>query len=174
MNKAVFIDRDGTIVEDIGYVHKIADFKLVVNAVEGLKLLKKYKLFIVTNQAGIGRGFYKIEDFFNYNGRLLKELQKNGIKIGKTYYCPHKPEDNCECRKPKTRLLKDAEKEFDIDLKKSFIVGDKKIDIELGKNAGCRTILVLTGNGMKEKEGVKADFVAKDLIEAAKWILRNS
>ena len=101
--KAVFVDRDGVITEDIGYVHKIEDFKLVPNAIEGLKLLKDYKLFIITNQSGIGRCYYKIEDFLNYNKRVLKELQKHIIKIEKTYYCPHKPEDNCECRKPKIK-----------------------------------------------------------------------
>ena len=96
------------------------------------------------------------------------------IKIEKIYVCPHKPEDNCECRKPKTKLIKDAEKEFNIDLSKSFMVGDKKIDVEMGKNAGVKTILVLTGNGMKEKENSNADYVAKDLVDAAKWVLSNN
>src|SRR3989338_5899806 len=134
MSKAVFLDRDGVITEDIGYVHKVEDFKLIKNAAEGLRSLKDYKLFIVTNQSGIGRGYYKLEDFMDYNNRVVEELKKNKIKIEKTYYCPHKPDDNCECRKPKTKLIKDAEKEFNIDLKKSFVVGDKKIDVEMGKN----------------------------------------
>ena len=174
MTKAVFIDRDGVITEDIGYVHKVEDFKLVGNAIKGLKLLKKYTLLIVTNQSGIGRGYYTLQDFFDYNNRILKELKKHKIKIKKTYYCPHKPEDNCECRKPKTRFLNDAEKEFGIDLKKSFVIGDRKSDIELGENGGCRTILVLTGNGVETKDEIKADFVAEDLLEAAKWILKNN
>ena len=173
MTKAVFIDRDGVITEDIGYAHKIEDFKLMRNAIEGLKLLKNFKLFIVTNQAGIGRGFYKFEDFSNYNNRVLKELEKHGIKIEKTYYCPHKPEDNCECRKPKVKLVKDAEKEFKLNLKKSFVIGDRKSDIELGKNAGCNTILVLTGNGVNAKNDVAPNYIAKDLLDAAKWILKN-
>ena len=173
MTTAVFLDRDDIIVEDPGYVHKLEDFKLIQNAIEGLKLLKNYKLFIITNQSGIGRGIYKLQDFSKFNNHLIRELKKNNIKIRKTYYCPHKPEDNCKCRKPKTKLLKDAAKEFNIDLKKSFAIGDKKLDVKMGKNAGCKTILVLTGNGIKEKENSKADYVAKDLLEAAKWILKN-
>ena len=173
MNIAVILDRDGVIVEDSGYPHRIEHFKLIKNAVEGLRLLKKYRLFIITNQSGIGRGYYTLKDFENFNNHLLNELKKQNIKIQKTYYCPHKPEDICECRKPKIKLLKDAEKEFSIDLKKSFVVGDRKSDFEMGKNAGCRTILVLTGDGMKEKKYVKADYVAKDLLDAAEWILKN-
>lgn len=173
MNKAVFLDRDGVITEDIGYVNKIEDFKLLPNAVEGLVLLKNYRLFIVTNQSGIGRGYYKFEDFFNYNKRVLEELKKHNIKIEKTYFCPHNPEDNCECRKPKTKMIKDAARDFGIDLGKSFMIGDKKIDVEMGHNAGCKSILVLTGNGMKEKENANADYAARDLIDAAKWIREN-
>ena len=173
MSKAIFFDRDGVIIEDICYHYKIEDFKFIPNAVKGLKLLKNFKLFIVTNQSGIGRGYYKTEDFLKFNNHLLDELKKYNIKIEKTYYCPHKPEDNCECRKPKTKLLKDAEREFDIDLKKSFVIGDKKADIELGKNAGCKTILVLSGNGMKTKNKINADFVAKNLIEAAEWVIKS-
>ena len=173
MNQAVILDRDGVIVEDKGYVHKIQDFKLIPNAIEGLKLLKDYKLFIMTNQSGIGRGIYKAEDFLKFNNHLIKELEKYKIKIQKTYYCQHKPEDNCECRKPKTKFLKDAEKKFNVNLKKSFVIGDRKSDFEMGRNAGCNTIHVLTGNGINAKNDVNPDYFAKDLLDAAKWILEN-
>ena len=171
MNKAIFLDRDGIIVEDMGFVYRIEDFKLIKNVIEGLKLLKNYKLLIITNQSGIGKDIYNVEDFLKFNNHLIKTLKKYDIKIEKTYYCPHKPEDNCECRKPKTRLLKDAEKEFGIDLKKSFVIGDRKSDFELGKNAGCKTIHVLTGNGINTKNDVNPDYFAEDLLDAAKWIL---
>ena len=173
MIKAIFLDRDGVLVEDLGYHHKLVDLKLIPNAVEGLNLLKNFKLIIITNQSGIGRGYYKMKDFDNFNGHLIKKLKKHNIKIEKTYVCPHKPEDNCECRKPKTKLIKDAEKEFNIDLSESFMIGDKKIDVEMGYNAGCKSILVLTGNRMKEKESSNADYVAKDLLEAAEWIIKK-
>ena len=173
MTKAIFIDRDGVIIDDQGYVHKIEDFHLLPNSIEGLKLLKDYKLFIITNQSGIGRGYYKYGDFLKFNNHLLNELKKYNIEIKKTYHCPHKPDENCECRKPKIKLLKDAEKEFGIDLKKSFVIGDQKSDFELGRNAGCRTVHVLTGHGIGVKDEVKPDYFAQDLADAAKWILKN-
>ena len=91
MKKAVLLDRDGVIVEDIGYHHKIEDFKLMPNAIEGLKLLKNYLLIIITNQSGIGRGYYTMKDFEKFNNHLIQELKKHNIKVEKTYVCPHKP-----------------------------------------------------------------------------------
>ena len=173
MKKAIFLDRDGTIIKDAGYVHKIDDFELLPNAIKGLKLFKNYKLFIITNQSGIGRGVYKTKDFLKFNNYLLKEFKKHNIKIKKIYYCPHKPDDDCECRKPKTKFLKDAEKEFNINLRESYVIGDMKSDFELGKNAGCKTIHVLTGHGIKHKNEVKPNYFARDLLDAAKWILKN-
>lgn len=172
-NKAILLDRDGVVTEDLGYVHKIEDFNFEKNAIEGLRLLKDFKLIFITNQSGVGRGYFKFEDFLNYNNRVVEELKKHGINIEKTYVCPHKPEDNCECRKPNAKLIFDAAKEFNIDLKKSFVIGDMKRDIEMGHNAGCKSILVLTGRGMKEKGNAEADYVAKDLVSAAKWIIEN-
>ena len=169
---AIFLDRDGVIVDDCGYVHKTEDFKLTKNAIEGLKLLKDFKLFIITNQSGIGRGVYKLEDMQRFNKLLLGTLKDNKIRIEKLYYCPHKPDDNCECRKPKTKFLIDAKKEFGIDLSESFVIGDRKSDFEMGKNAGCMTIHVLTGYGQKAKDEVSPDYVAKDLLDAAKWVLK--
>ena len=172
--KAVFLDRDGVVAEDLGYVHKVEDFKLIKNAVEGLKLLKDYELIILTNQSGIGRGYYTLKDFENFNNHLIKELKKHNIKIEKTYYCPHKPEDNCDCRKPKTKFLKDAEKDFEIDLKKSYVIGDRKSDFEMGKAAGCATIHVWTGKVIKHKNEINPDYSAKDLVDAAQWIVKKS
>lgn len=173
MRKAVIFDRDGVLVEDIGYHYKIEDFKLISNAIKGLKLLKDYLLIIITSQSGIGRGYYTMKDFEKFNNHLIQELKKNNIKIEKTYICPHKPEDKCDCRKPKAKLINDAAKDLDIDLKKSFMIGDMKRDVEMGHNAGCKSILVLTGKGIKEKENSNADYVARDLVDAAKWILKN-
>lgn len=174
MNKAIFLDRDGTLNEDEGYVHKIEDFKLLPSVIEALKLLKNFKLIIITNQSGIGRGYYREEDFHKFNGKLIEELNKRGVKIEKTYFCPHKPEESCDCRKPNIKFVKQAEKEFNINLKESFVIGDHPHDIELGKKAGCKTVYLLTGHGEKHKDELiqKPDFIAKNLIEAAEWIIK--
>ena len=138
MNKAIFLDRDGTLVEDFGFVYKIEDFKLLPNVIEALELLKdKFKFFIITNQSGIGRGIYTKEDFEKFNNYLINVLKENNIIIEKTFVCPHRPEEGCDCRKPNIKFIKGAKKEFGIDLKNSWVVGDHPHDIKMGKNAGC-------------------------------------
>lgn len=174
MKKAIFLDRDGVlVVDEDGFVHKIEDFKLFDSVVEGLKLLKdRFRFFVITNQSGVGKGIFSIEDLHNFNNYLIQELQKDNIKIEKVYYCPHTPEDDCHCRKPSIKFLLDAEKKFGINLKNSYVIGDKPIDIEMGRKAGCKTIFVLTGNS-KDFSNVDCDYVAKDILDAAKWIIKN-
>ena len=106
----------------------------------------------------------------------MVDLNKNGIEIKKTYYCPHKPEENCDCRKPNTKNIKNASKEFNIDVKKSWVIGDHPLDVELGKNAGTRTVFMLTGHGKQhiddlKKTGLKPDFIAENFLDAADFIL---
>lgn len=176
MNKAIFLDRDGTLVDDPGYVHKIEDFKLLPNVIEGLKLLKSnFKFFIITNQSGIRRGYYTEEDFLKFNNHLIKEFEKNNIKIEKTFMCPHTQEDNCDCRKPSEKFLKQAGKEYNIDFKKSYVIGDHEFDIEMGQKVDCKKIFVLTGHGKKHVNElkIKPDFIAQDLLEGVKYILNN-
>lgn len=175
MDRAILLDRDGVLNEDTGYTHKIKDLRLLHGAVEALKLLKdQFRFIIITNQSGIGRKYYTEEDFHQFNNHLLNELKEQGIKIEKTYFCPHSPEENCNCRKPNTKFIKQAEKEFNIDLKNSFVVGDHPHDIEMGKNANCKIIYLLTGHGEKHRQklNTKPDFIANNLLEAAKWILK--
>ena len=174
MLKAVILDRDGTLNEDPGYVHKIDDFKLIPKTIEALKLLKDFKLFIITNQAGIGKGIYSETDFLKFNNHLINELKKNGIKIEKTYYCKHSSNENCDCRKPSIKYIKEIEKEYNIDLKNSYVIGDKPSDIEMGNKAGCKTIFVLTGLGEKHVAELDSNsrptIIRKNLFEAALWI----
>lgn len=173
--KFVVLDRDGVLNKDPGYVHKIEDLKFFPEVFKALNLLKdKFKFIIITNQSGINRGYYTKEDFNKFNDKLTQELKKQNITIEKTYCCPHTPEENCECRKPKTKFIKEAEKEFNIDLNHSFVIGDHPCDINLGKNSGIKTIYLLTGHGKKHKEEmkVKPDFTANNILEAAQWILR--
>lgn len=174
MDKAIILDRDGTLVEDTEYIHKIKDFKLIDKVIDALKLLKdNFKFFIVTNQSGIGRGFFTSEDFEKFNNHLISIFKKNDIAIEKTYVCPHNPEDKCSCRKPSAKFIKEAEKEFNLDLKNSWVIGDLPKDIEMGKNAGCKTIYVLTGHGkdhINNIKNIKPEFIAENIYEAAKII----
>lgn len=175
MDRAIILDRDGVINDDPGYVHKIEDFKLLPGVIEALKSLKnQFKFIIISNQSGIGRGYYTKEDFHKFNNHLLNELKKHEINIEKTYFCPHSPEENCDCRKPNTTFIKQAKEEFNLDIQNSFVIGDHPHDIELGKNAGCKTIYLLTGHGEKHKDEItqKPDLIANNLLEAAQWILR--
>ncbi|MCH8004320.1 MAG: HAD family hydrolase [Nanoarchaeota archaeon] len=180
MNKAIYIDRDGTLVEDPNYyVYKLEDFGLLPGVVKGLKVLSKEFIFIIiTNQSGIGRGVHTLKDTEKFNEKLINELKKEDIEIKKIYICPHAPEDNCDCRKPSIKFIKEAEKEFDIDLKKSWVIGDKPIDVKMGEKSECKTIYALTGHGKEyfkdlEKSNLNPDFVAEDFLKAAKFIINN-
>jgi D,D-heptose 1,7-bisphosphate phosphatase len=137
-NKAAFLDRDGTINVDKGYTYKIEDLEFLPGAVEGLKELQKkgYLLIIITNQSGIGRRYYTEKDYKIFMKELYTRLAKQGVKITADYYCPHIPEDNCGCRKPKIELVEKAIKEYNIDPSKSIFIGDKEIDMETGRRSG--------------------------------------
>lgn len=176
MNKAIFFDRDGTLNIDEGFTYETDRLVFFPDVTAALKLLKNdFKLFIVTNQSGIGQGHYTLEDAERFNEHLLNELENEDIHIEKVYVCPHAPDKGCECRKPKIKFLKEAEKEFDIKLKESYFIGDRERDVETGNNAGAKGILVLTGNGEDELKSIsiKPDFIAKDLSDAARWILNS-
>jgi D-glycero-D-manno-heptose 1,7-bisphosphate phosphatase len=175
MNKAVFLDRDGVLNYDPGYVHKVEDYKLLPGVIEGLKLLGGFKLFLITNQSGIGRGYYSMDDFHKFNNHLVEDLKNHGIKIEKTYCCPHHPDEKCDCRKPSTKSIKEAQEEFDIDLSKSWVVGDHPHDIKMGKAAGCKTIYMLTGHGKKHKAelgDIKPDSTEERFLDAVKFIIK--
>jgi len=183
-NKAVFLDRDGVINEDFGYVHKIEDFYIIEEVYPALKKLidNGYKLVVITNQSGIGMGYYTEDDFFKITDYMNKKLSENGIKIDKVYYCPHHPEGKiekyakkCDCRKPGTKMIEDAVKEFNIDLSKSYLIGDKETDIEAGKKMGLKTALVKTGQGRKYMNNSKADYIADNILDAVEnFILKDN
>ncbi len=173
--KAVFLDRDGVLNEDPGYVHKIEDFRLIPGVVEGLKLLENFRLFIVTNQSGIGRGYFTENELHAFNRRLLQELHKNDISIEKIYFCPHHPDDGCRCRKPGTALIREAAREFNIDLKRSWVIGDHPNDMKMGLRAGSNVVFVLTGQGKKHRNKIQKEIpVADDLLQAAKYISKET
>jgi len=176
MVKAIFLDRDGNInVEpEDEIVDSINEVQLLPNTIPALKLLAgtDFKLFFITNQMGISLGRLTIEKFHEINDYILKQVEVEGIKIEKTYFCPHSPEDKCNCRKPKAGMIEKAVKEYDIDLSKSYVIGDRQSDILLGKKAGCKTIWVKTG--FDESIKIKPDYEAENLLEAVKYILEDS
>lgn len=148
MHKAVFLDRDGVLNRDTDFPYKIEDCEILNGALEATKRLTEagYKLFIVTNQSGIGRDIFTENNMREFNDYLVSEIEKAGGKIEKVYFCPHKPDDGCNCRKPNPHFVLEAQKEFDIDLSKSYFVGDRDTDIECGKNAGVKESILVDEN----------------------------
>lgn len=176
--KAILLDRDGTLIEDKNYAYKIEDLEILPGVIEGLKKLQQEFIFvIVTNQSGIGRGYYTLEDFHNFNNYLIKLLNKENIKILKTYCCPHLREINCDCRKPKTKFIDEIMKDFNINIIKSWMVGDHPSDIQFGINGGCRTVFLTTGHGDKHLDELKSlemkpTIISDNFLDAAKKILQ--
>jgi D-glycero-D-manno-heptose 1,7-bisphosphate phosphatase len=170
---AVFLDRDGTLVEEVNYLHRPEEMRLFPSTTAALKQLKDagYLLVVVTNQSGIGRGIYTEEDMRLVHDALQREV--GGIIDG-FYHCPHLPCDGCECRKPGLKMIRDAQRDLDVNIPNSWIVGDKKIDVETGHAAGMATCLVLTGYGRSHQDVLEQDpdVLAVDLGEAANEILR--
>ena len=167
---AVFLDRDGTLMRDVDYCGDPKEVKLLPGVPKALRQLKGlgYKLIVITNQSGIGRGLFNEQQYRAVEAELARQIGNEVIDA--TYFCPHLPEDGCNCRKPSPEMILQAAREHNVDLAGSFFVGDKASDIECGRNAGVKTILVRTGYGRDTNER-RADFVAKDLNEAADLIL---
>ena len=145
---AVFLDRDGTLIEDVGYPRDPETVRLLQGAVEALVALRRagYALVVVSNQSGIGRGIVKQEQAEAVHERFVEELRAHGVELDDVRYCPHTPEDACDCRKPAAGLLLASADELGIDLARSFMVGDNPTDVDAGRAAGCRTVL-LGGEG---------------------------
>ncbi len=177
-DKVVFLDRDGTINEDVGYLDSPDGLVIIDGALEAIGLLKEagLRVVIVTNQSGLSRGFIEEEALEAIHKRLLSLLSERGISIDGIYHCPHLPEDGCGCRKPKTGLVERALKDMGIDPDSLYVVGDKISDLELAHNIGAKAVLVLTGQGRESLAELGEDHkcqVAKDLLEAAKWIVED-
>jgi histidinol-phosphate phosphatase family protein len=173
---AVFLDRDGTIIEESDYLHEPERIKILPNAIEGIKRFQDmgYRIVIVTNQPGIGIGYYSKEDFYKVNRELFKHFSQAGILVDKVYFCPHSKSEKCSCRKPEQALILRAKEELNLDLSRSIFIGDKTSDIETGRRAGMRTILVQTGFAGEDHEfPVKPNWTARDLAEAASLVLES-
>jgi len=188
MNRAVFLDRDGTVNEEVGYLTDLKQLRLIHGAGAAIRKLSEagYKIVLVTNQSGVARGYFP-ESFVHETHALLEQLLRNeGARIDAIYYCPHHPTAGesrytmeCDCRKPGTGMIDRAARDLDIDVKTSFIVGDKWSDVELGQRAGAHTILVRFGfapdgeGNSRPGHVTDPDFVAHTITEAVEWILRQ-
>lgn len=178
--KAVFLDRDGTLNEEIGYLHRAEDWRWLPGAKEAIGRLKNagWLVVIVTNQAGIGRGYYTGQELQALHDFVQQDLAAAGAGVDAIYHCPHHPDAGCACRKPGAGLFEQAARELDIDLAASVVVGDKYSDVLPGRRLGCRAILVLTGYGRSElavarAAGFEPDGVCADLAAAADWIVEQ-
>ncbi|MHA2180890.1 MAG: D-glycero-alpha-D-manno-heptose-1,7-bisphosphate 7-phosphatase [Promethearchaeota archaeon] len=176
-NKAILLDRDGVLIEDKNFAYKIEDLEILPGVIDGLKILQEeFLFFIVTNQSGIGRGYYTEDDFHKFNNHLILLLENENIEVLKTYFCPHIREDNCECRKPKTKFIKEIINEFDVNIQQSWMFGDHPSDMQFGINAGCRTVFLTTGHGKKHIDDLKSlkikpTIISKDFLTATKELL---
>jgi D,D-heptose 1,7-bisphosphate phosphatase len=184
MNKAVFLDRDGTIVEDSGYINSPHQLKFIPGAIEAIKKLNEagYKVVVITNQSGVARGLITEDMLQTIDKTMHKWILSGGAHLDGLYYCPHHSEhghypykQECECRKPHPGLIKKAQKDLDIDLSQSYMIGDHATDIEAGQRAGVKTIFILSGHGAKEKDNLKSqpNYSTSDLLAAVKWLLKE-
>jgi D-glycero-D-manno-heptose 1,7-bisphosphate phosphatase len=181
LRPAVFLDRDGTIDEEVGYLNHASRFRLFPFAAAAIRRLNEAGLpvIVVTNQSGVGRGYFPESLMHTVNELMTQQLREKGAAIDAIYYCPHTSAENCSCRKPRTGMLDHAALEHALDLQRSFVVGDRYGDIELARNAGARSVLVRTGYGEGELAWhaatwpMQPDFVAEDIMQAADWILRQ-
>jgi len=182
MNKAIFLDRDGTIAKDVRYCSRPEDFVFLPTVFDGLKLLSKteFKIIVVTNQSGIARGYFTEEILSRIHAKMKAEITEHGGRIDVIYYCPHHPDDKCQCRKPNTGMLKNAANEWEIDLSGSYFIGDKYLDMEAANKVDCKAVLVPREEPelgeLYGKKGCKGslDFVSPDFMIAAKWVLADA
>ncbi len=185
---AAFLDRDGTLNEEVNFVRTPEQLELLPGAAAAVRALNEHGIVvcIISNQSGVARGYYTEEDLVPIHAKLERELGRAGARIDRIYYCPHHPTEGkppynvvCDCRKPDIGMLRQAAREFDLDLHRSFVVGDRIVDIQAGQNAGATSILVMTGYGPHALEecrekGVVPDFIAADITEAAKIIIQKT
>ncbi len=186
MRPAVFLDRDGTLIEEVGYLDRLERLSLFPWTVDAVRLLNRAGLpvVVVSNQAGVARGFFD-ENFVHELHRHLDErLAAGGARIDRYYFCPHHPDApvqkyrvNCQCRKPGAGMVRQAADELDLEPATSFVIGDRWLDVELAANVGATGVLVRTGYGLTEedhpKQGLRPALVADNLIDAVGWILRQ-
>lgn len=186
MKRAVFLDRDGTVIEEVGYLNRVDRVAFFPWSVDAIRVLNEAGLLvvIVTNQAGVARGYFDEALVRDVHALIDRRVREGGARIDGYYYCPHHPDGvvepfrvKCECRKPKPGMIRRAALDLGIDVAGSFVVGDRWLDVETGRAAGAKTVLVRTGYGHEEEShpsAVTSDRVADNLMDAAAWIIRET
>lgn len=179
--RAVFLDRDGTLNVEVNYLHRIADFVLIDGAAAAIQRLNEagYVVVLVTNQAGIARGYYDEAALHTLHEHLVGVLAASGARIDAIYFCPHHPDwtDACACRKPAPGMLLQAAADHGLDLRRSWMIGDTRSDMQAGRAAGCRTVLVRTGYGaaiaadLLANDASRPDAIVDDIGAAVQWVL---
>ena len=178
--RAVFLDRDGVINEEVNYLCHPDEFRLLPRTARAIRNLRQagFRVVVVTNQSGLARGYFSQQDLAAVHERMLSELARARTHVDGIYICSHHPDDSCQCRKPGVLLFQQAAQDLKLRLDRSYFVGDKVTDLLPGKTLGGRTVLVLTGYGRREQEsakrqGFEPDHVAADLYKAAEWIVHE-
>ncbi len=184
---AVLLDRDGTLVDEVGYLDRLERLRLYPYSIAAVRLLNRagFKVVVVSNQAGVARGFFDEPFVLEVQRAVDADMAAGRARIDGWYYCPHHPDapvaayrQQCECRKPRPGMARQAERELGIDLARSFVVGDRWLDVELARNVGATGILVRTGYGAAEEhqrpDGLDATLIADNLMEAVAWIIRRA
>ena len=177
MQKAVFLDRDGTIARDVHYCRRVEDFEILPHVPEAIRLLnqEEFKVVVITNQSGIARGYFSEATLSLIHRKMVTTLGQGGAHIDAVYVCPHHPDDGCDCRKPSPTLVFRAAADIGIALDQSYMIGDDPKDIKAGRAAGCRTIL-LTADPTHRREDLQGvcDHAAADLFDAVGWLLEDA
>jgi D-glycero-D-manno-heptose 1,7-bisphosphate phosphatase len=167
--RPVILDRDGTIVVDRHYLSDPDGLAFLPGAAEGLRAMYSQgcRLIVITNQSGVGRGMFSLEALVQMNVRLMEMVGQAGARLEKIYYCPHRPEDSCECRKPATQLMREAAAELRFEPRDAVVIGDKASDVEFGHNCGATTMLITQDPASGTARAAHADYQVRDLREAA-------
>jgi len=188
MNKAVFLDRDGTVTEEVGYLRDLEQLRLIPGAGTAIEQLNKagFKVVLITNQSGVARGYFTESLVHEAHDRLEEMLRTYGARLDGVYFCPHHPTAGaslytmaCACRKPEPGLIIGAARDLGIDVSRSYMVGDKWVDVEVARRAGARAVLVMSGYAPDDPGNVRPshlaepDFIAHDIVEAAAWIIQH-
>jgi D-glycero-D-manno-heptose 1,7-bisphosphate phosphatase len=171
MRRAAFLDRDGTLIEDRGYAHRLSDYAPLPGAYEAVRRLRAagFAVIVVSNQSGVGRGYFTAAALERFESHLRSDFEAHGAALDALYSCPHTDREECGCRKPATGMLERARAEHGLDLAGSWVIGDKAVDVELARRAGCRAARVLSG-AEPAPEDPPADLVAADVLAAAQRI----